>query len=104
MQIHEKIKAIRQAEGLTQVQLSDLSGVPRSTINKLDAGINSNMKAETLQKIAGLPEFEKYALWLLTDKTDPENGQISPAIKAYAEKNKIKCWVTAGKVFLRWFR
>lgn len=89
MQIHEKIKSIRQAEGLTQVQLADLSGVPRSTINKLDAGINSNMKAQTLQKIAVLPQFEKYALWLLTDKTAPANGQISPAIKAYAEKTKL---------------
>lgn len=88
MQMHEKIKAIREIEGLTQLQLAELSGVPRSTINKLDAGINSNMKAETLQKIAGLPQFEKYALWLLTDKTDPENGQISPAIKAYAEKTR----------------
>lgn len=78
MPIHEKIKVIRQAEGLTQNELADLSGLSYSTINKLVAGINADMKTKTLQKIAGIPNFKKYVLWLLTDKTDPKNGQISP--------------------------
>lgn len=78
MPINEKIIIISKAEGLTQNELVALSGLPYSTINKVIAGINANMKATTLQKIAGIPQFEKYALWLLTDKTDPQNGQISP--------------------------
>ena len=78
MPINEKIIIISKAEKLTRNQLADLSGLSYSTINKLIVGINANMKAKTLQKIAGISQFEKYALWLLTDKTDPKNGQISP--------------------------
>lgn len=78
MPINEKIIIISKAEKLTRNQLAALSSLSYSTINKLIVGINANMKATTLQKIAGIPQFEKYALWLLTDKTDPKNGQISP--------------------------
>lgn len=69
---------ISKAEKLTRGQLAALAGTPYSTMNKLFGGLNASMRTTTLQKIAGIPQFQKYLLWLLTDKTDPKNGQISP--------------------------
>ena len=88
MQIYEKVKAIREVEGITQVQLAEMTGVSRSTISKLDSGVKKDMKAETLLKICNIPEFQKYTLWLMTGQVNPEAGQISPEIKLAADQLK----------------
>lgn len=88
MQLYEKIKAIREAEGLTQPKFAELTGIPKSTVSKIDCGINQKIHAETLLKIAGVECFQKYSLWLLTDQVNPEGGQISPEIKLQADQLK----------------
>lgn len=85
---NEKLKAIRKAEGFTQVQFAELTGISISTIKKIDSGVNQHLHAETLQKVASVPDFQKYALWLLTDQVNPEGGQISPEIKQQATQLK----------------
>lgn len=82
MVIHEKIKAIREAEGLTQVQFAELLGVSLSAIKQIDSGQKKNPHAETLLKITTHRNFEKYTLWLMTGQVAPESGQISPDLKA----------------------
>ncbi|QXO61593.1 helix-turn-helix domain-containing protein [Morganella morganii] len=79
MTISEKLKAIRHAEGLTQMQLCEIMGISISTFKKIEAGYNDPALA-TIIKITSHPQFEKYSLWLITDKTAPEAGQISPTL------------------------
>ena len=47
-----KIKAYRLKKKLTQTELSELSGVSRTTISGLESGRIVNTTAETLRKIA----------------------------------------------------
>lgn len=47
-----KIKEIREAEGMTQQQLSECSGVARSIINGLETGRTQTTTTATLRKIA----------------------------------------------------
>lgn len=79
MDISQKIKAIRQSEKITQQQLSDLAEISLSTLKKIEAGYQEP-SVSTLSRITKHPKFEKYALWLISDKTMPEAGQISPAL------------------------
>ncbi|MDU1197009.1 helix-turn-helix transcriptional regulator [Kluyvera ascorbata] len=78
MIISEKIKAIRTAEGLSQSQFCSIMEIPISTLKKLEGGYNEPGWI-TLQKLTQHPRFEKYTLWLMTDKTAPQAGQVSPA-------------------------
>ncbi|SPY70811.1 helix-turn-helix domain-containing protein [Providencia alcalifaciens] len=79
MDISQKIKAVRQSEKITQQQLSDLAEISLSTLKKIEAGYQEP-SVSTLSRITKHPKFEKYALWLISDKTMPEAGQISPAL------------------------
>lgn len=88
MQVYEKIKAIREAEGLTQREFADLTGISFSTVSKIDCGAKKDLKVDTLLKVASVEQFQKYSLWLLTDQANPAGGQISPAIKLAANQLK----------------
>ena len=47
-----KIKEMREAQGMTQEELSDKSGVSRVTISGLENGTERNTTSKTLVKIA----------------------------------------------------
>lgn len=79
MLISEKFKAIRRAEGLTQAEFCKIIGISMSTLKKLE-GNHNEPGWTTLQIITKNPRFEKYALWLMTDKVAPSAGQIEPAL------------------------
>ena len=79
MIVSEKIKAIRTAEGLSQNQFCKIMEIPISTLKKLEGGYNEPGWT-TLMKLTQHPLFEKYTLWLMTDKTAPQAGQIAPAL------------------------
>ncbi|EMR06944.1 DNA-binding transcriptional repressor PuuR [Bhargavaea cecembensis DSE10] len=49
--IAAQIKAVRKRIGLSQEQLADLAGLPKSTIGRIEAGLNSP-SVNTLTKIA----------------------------------------------------
>ncbi|PHM38556.1 helix-turn-helix domain-containing protein [Xenorhabdus innexi] len=88
MNISEKLKAIRITEGLTQMQLCEIMDISISTFKKIEAGYNDPALA-TLMKITNHPKFEKYTLWLLTDKIAPESGQISPTLSPDGVETKM---------------
>ena len=73
-----KIKSIREAEGLTRSQLSDLTGISSDTIAQYETGRIKTIGLDKLDKIINNDRFHKYALWLISEKTEPEVGQISP--------------------------
>lgn len=75
----EKLKAIRKAEGLTQQQFAELIGISLGTIKNYETN-QHEAKALTVEKVLDVVALQKYTLWLMTDKTAPEAGQISPVV------------------------
>ncbi|MFZ3515067.1 transcriptional regulator [Vibrio harveyi] len=77
MGVGKKIKAIRVAEGLSQPQMSQLVDIPVGSLRdwEQERGVP---RFDYLTEITKHERFEKYAFWLMTDKTLPESGQIAP--------------------------
>lgn len=87
MDISKKIKLIRQTEQITQQQLSEIVELSISTLKKIEAGYN-DPTFSTLSKLTSHPKFQKYALWLISDTTAPEAGQISPTLSPDGQDNE----------------
>ncbi|EOG6950230.1 helix-turn-helix domain-containing protein [Edwardsiella piscicida] len=75
----EKLKAIRKAEGLTQKQFSEFTGIPFGTVRNYEAG-QFEVGLKVIDAVLAVEHLEKYMMWLMTGKTKPEVGQISPAL------------------------
>lgn len=78
MELFEKLRAIRQAEGLTQAQLCAVTGINLSTWKSYELQRRKEVSSLELLKITGHPQFKKYTLWLMCDEAAPECGQVSP--------------------------
>ncbi|HTR01321.1 MAG TPA: helix-turn-helix domain-containing protein, partial [Candidatus Acidoferrum sp.] len=76
--IFERIRQIRQAEGLSQDAFSKEIGMNFGTLRNYEQGRRESMASNELEKITKHPRFQKYALWLVTETTAPGAGQISP--------------------------
>ncbi|HHK9582563.1 TPA: helix-turn-helix domain-containing protein [Citrobacter braakii] len=83
----EKLRQIRKAEGLTQKEFSELTGVALGTIKKYETG-HQPARAEVLESVIEVHMFEKYTLWLMTDKTAPIAGQIAPPLSPDGQDDK----------------
>ncbi len=83
----EKLRQIRKAEGLTQKGFSELTGVALGTIKKYETG-HQPARAEVLESVIEVHMFEKYTLWLMTDKTAPAAGQIAPSLSPDGPNSK----------------
>lgn len=81
----KKIDDIFTVERLNYRQVSELTGIPYGTLNNYKSG-HRKVSAEYLTKICRA--FPQYTMWLMVDQTNPEAGQISPAIKLAADKLK----------------
>ncbi|MDC9588577.1 helix-turn-helix transcriptional regulator [Xenorhabdus sp. XENO-10] len=88
MNMSQKIRAIRKAEGLTQIKFCELTDIPLSTLKNYE-GDHSSPGLSTILQITNHPKFEKYTLWLMTDKTAPESGQISPTLSPDGVEHKM---------------
>lgn len=75
----DKLRAIRVAEGLTQPAFAELLGIGLSTVKNYETG-QKDAGLAIIDKVANHPRFEKYTLWLMTDKTAPAAGQIAPPL------------------------
>ncbi len=75
----KKLKEIRNAEGLTQQQFADLTGISLSTIKNYETG-QYDVGLKVIDAVLALELFEKYMMWIMTGKSKPEIGQISPAL------------------------
>ncbi|EAU6350040.1 helix-turn-helix transcriptional regulator [Salmonella enterica] len=74
-----KLRSIRKAEGLTQQQFSDLTGISLGTIRNYEKG-QSDVELKTIDMVLSVELFEKYMMWLMKGKTQPGLGQIAPAL------------------------
>ncbi|MGQ8702859.1 helix-turn-helix transcriptional regulator [Serratia marcescens] len=75
----EKLKVIRKAEGLTQVAFAEEVGLALSTVRNYETG-QREVGLSIVDKVVNHPRFEKYMMWLMSDKTSEAAGQISPTL------------------------
>ena len=75
----EKLRQIRKAEEVTQKVFAEMTGLAIGTIKSYEAG-HQSARAEVVERVIITPRFEKYTLWLMTGKTAPSAGQISPTL------------------------
>ena len=75
----KKLMKMKEAEGLSRRQFSDVTGIPLNTIQKYETG-HQPARAELVERVIRIPEFHKYTLWLMTGQTGEAAGQIAPAL------------------------
>ncbi|MEM5487077.1 helix-turn-helix transcriptional regulator [Enterobacter cloacae] len=78
-ELAEKMKAIREAEGLSQSKFAEVTGISLSTIKKYETGVK-DPGSRTLLKVTTHSEYKKYTMWLMSGETNEAAGQISPAL------------------------
>ena len=98
MDVTDKIKHIRLSKGFTQVQFSELTGIPLGTLRNIEQ--HTEPSWDHMQRILALEFCGHYALWLIADKTAPACGQVSPdmvesirqqkAIEQKVKKSEVK--------------
>ncbi|EHI7916159.1 helix-turn-helix transcriptional regulator [Salmonella enterica] len=79
IEISNKLKAIRESEGLSQAKFANLIGIAVGTIKQYETGVRG-VGTEVLLKVTRHPRLEKYTMWLMSDKTNEAAGQISPSL------------------------
>lgn len=79
MNLGKKLRAIRKAEGLTQAKFCEISGIALGTVKNYEGG-HQDPGITVIMQVTNSKPFEKYTLWLMTDKTAPQAGQIAPAL------------------------
>ena len=72
------MKEIRLAEGMTQKQLSELTGISLGTIKNYESGQNT-VGLHVVQTILAQKAFRKYTMWVIHDSVEMEEGQIPPS-------------------------
>ena len=77
MNYGEKIKAVRNSLGMTQQKFSEFTDISISTLKKVESGV-SNPNIAVIEKIIAKEELFKYSFWLLSERSEPTLGQISP--------------------------
>jgi len=77
MEIINRVKLIRKAEGLTQVEFCKLTGLKVGTLTSYERGATKTIPSDQLLRITKHKRLFKYALWLVTGKTAPKCGQIA---------------------------
>ena len=86
--VAEKIRIMRDSERLTRRAMSELTGIPYSSLSnyELDKG---EMGFRAVQKLLKNEPFNKYTDWFLFDRTNPKAGQISPALAHFGQNEII---------------
>ncbi|HIF3098622.1 TPA: helix-turn-helix transcriptional regulator [Salmonella enterica] len=79
IEISNKLKAIRESEGLSQAKFADLIGIAVGTVKQYETGVRG-VGTEVLLKVTMHPQLKKYTTWLMSDETNEAAGQISPLL------------------------
>lgn len=81
MNIGERVRAIREAEGLGRQIFSDKTGIAKATLIKIETGKSPKFAALELEKVG--VAFPDYAAFLLTGKTSSEIEEKLASTKDY---------------------
>lgn len=82
----EKLQLMRESERLNMREMADLVGIVYTTYAGYEYG-KAKLSYEASVKIFRLDRFRKYQDWFMFDKTDPDRGQISPALAHYGQES-----------------
>lgn len=80
---HEKIRMIREAEGLGRHDFSRITNIPKRTLENIE-NKGTDPRAGILVRVC--KAFPEYALWIMLDEININMGQISPQIKSIWEE------------------
>ena len=75
--VGQKIRQIRETVGLSRPKFAELLAVPPTTLKNYELGYRE-VGGAFLVALAHHEQLHQFTLWLLSDKTSPELGQISP--------------------------
>lgn len=85
----KRIKQLREAKGLTQEKIEDISGINPSYLSALERG-QKNATLEVLERVASVLEVDLYQLFFFESDTDlPSKSEITKIINSL-DKNKTK--------------
>ncbi|WP_435275686.1 helix-turn-helix domain-containing protein [Psychrobium sp. nBUS_13] len=84
----EKIRLIRNAEGLTRLEFAALTGVNAGSLKQSELGQRKTINSDFLEKITNNPTLNKYALWLMTGSVSSKAGQIAPTTSSEATEGQ----------------
>ncbi|MGV8925732.1 MAG: helix-turn-helix domain-containing protein [Ewingella sp.] len=87
--VGEKIREIREAEGLTREEFGGILDIPIGTLKRYETNRIGSVGGDVLLKITSNNRFKKYTMWLMTGEIVPEMGQISPALSHDGQENTI---------------
>ncbi|EJX4926809.1 helix-turn-helix transcriptional regulator [Salmonella enterica] len=91
----QKLRQIRKAEGLTQKQFAELTGLSITTVKSYE-GSQQPARAKIVETVLQVDLFEKYMFWLMKDKTLPSAGQIAPALSLDGAEERVDAQDSIG--------
>lgn len=84
IELYEKIREIRETEGLGRTAFEKKTGISRRTIETLE-NQGKEPRGNVLKTIC--KTWPEYTLWLMTDTTNAAAGQVSPDMKLQVTKH-----------------
>ncbi|MGY3895148.1 helix-turn-helix domain-containing protein [Aeromonas enterica] len=93
--VGKKIRLMRESELINRKQLSDITGIPYTSLVYYESDKNSP-DVQVVMKILNHPRFTKYTLWFMTDEVAPEAGQIAPVL-AHSGQDETDCSASGKK-------
>jgi transcriptional regulator with XRE-family HTH domain len=93
--IQIRLRELRLAKGLTQVQLAELCGMPQSTISRIESGSTTGVDFDTLERVAAALRVHPSEL-IVYGKIPFEHGGRSYVISdATAQAESVPLGATA---------
>lgn len=78
-ELGEKLRLIREAEGLSRRAMEEVTGVSQNNLKNYEI-LGRMIPGETLLLILNHPRFRKYSDWVMFNQTNAATGQISPPL------------------------
>ncbi|ELO4935779.1 helix-turn-helix transcriptional regulator [Escherichia coli] len=75
----EKLRLIREAEGLSRREMEEVTGVSQNNLKNYEI-LGRMIPGETLLLILNHPRFRKYSDWVMFNQTNAATGQIAPPL------------------------
>ncbi|HHH7891706.1 TPA: helix-turn-helix transcriptional regulator [Escherichia coli] len=78
-ELGEKLRLIREAEGLSRRAMEEVTGVSQNNLKNYEI-LGRMIPGETLLLILNHPRFRKYSDWVMFNQTNAATGQIAPPL------------------------